>query len=776
MRYIFALITLLVFVNVKAQDTTITTHYYPCDSSVTTTLPEKIYIYGYRSDTAYDAPIKGFYKWLKWLNLVGRKITTTALYDTIPAHDTTFNCNLCGTCSYTDTVIIPAAPLVIRANNQSKTYGQTFTFTNTGTQVTAVSGLLAGDVITADNAASTGAVATAVAGSYAITLSSIVVMRGATDVTNQYLINYQSGTLTVARLPITITADNQGKVAGQTFVFTHDGSQVDAPGLVSGDAVTADNAASTGSGSGAAAGSYAITLSSVTIKKGATDVTSSYNISYVPGTLTVTAAPLIITVTAKNQTKVYGQTFTFTHNGSQVNVTSGALVAGDVITVDNAASVGSGASASVGSYVITLSSITIMRGAVDVTGSYTITYTGGTLGVTAIPITVQANNQTKTLGDVFTFTHDGSQVFVVSGALLSGNAISTDNAASAGSGSGAVAGTYTITLSAVTIMNGVTNVTSNYVISYQPGTLTVVPVVPTNVFNGIFPNLVSSTGGPIPYGTRIGQVNIYDCNAFRNNLNVGNQWNVKQVLDSGHTPIMTYNDPACCQLNYFNTGAALETAKSTFTAYLNANQNAKPAVISFNNEEPNNNYWKGTVYDYLLTLNALTTIAHSYGIPTSNGGILQNIVYYMRYVYQQEGKTDSVNLINKRGQLFTGTGAAAQYFIDWYKVEIPGIAASQVDYVNFHWYEPSFNISTTSDTTTGLLPLVIQFLRSRTGKPVICTEFGSKYNSQALFNQVADEINNSGVYMRVYYYGTNPGPVSDPHPEWWKDWIDQNSP
>lgn len=304
-------------------------------------------------------------------------------------------------------------------------------------------------------------------------------------------------------------------------------------------------------------------------------------------------------------------------------------------------------------------------------------------------------------------------------------------------------------------------------------TIIVIIPHPETAINGMFPNL----GQPAPsFGVRINTAKNYSCNAYRLNIDVGQVWRVKQVHDSGMVCMLTYNDPPCCNLNYFNTGAALETAKANFRAYLAANPNDLPEVISFNNEEPNLNYWKGTPQDYLLTLNALTAIAHEYGIPTSNGGILQPFIYYMRWVYKQEGKLDSAALLTKRGNLFPNDNAGTQQRIDWYRVLIPGIAASNVDYVNFHWYEPAHNILTTSDTTTGLLPLVIQFLRDRTGKPVITTEFGSKYDSQSLFNQQADEIDDSGVKMRVYFYGIEPGPVSDPHPEFWKSWIDQHAP
>lgn len=258
-------------------------------------------------------------------------------------------------------------------------------------------------------------------------------------------------------------------------------------------------------------------------------------------------------------------------------------------------------------------------------------------------------------------------------------------------------------------------------------------------------------------------------NGIRENNDEDQSWQVKQTHDSGLINLMTYNAPSCCTGNAFYTGTALQDAANTLNQHFLDNPNDKPDIISFNNEEPNRAYWEGTAQSYVNTMNTLAEVAHSHGVPCSNGGILQNVIYYIRWVYQQEGKTDSVNLINARANIGPNTGTAAQELIDWYKVEIPAIAASDLDYVNFHWYEPAINLDPGSDTTTGLVPIVVNFLRSRTGKPVINTEFGMEGNSRNMFNQLCDELDDSGVDIRVYYNGT--GPISTSHPDWWEAWI-----
>ena len=105
------------------------------------------------------------------------------------------------------------------------------------------------------------------------------------------------GTLTVTSAALTITADNQTKVYGAALPSL----TASYTGFVNGDnsvgLTTQPTLATTATDSSHVAGNpYAITAS------GAVD--SDYSITYVAGTLTVTTAPL--TITANDQTKVYG--------------------------------------------------------------------------------------------------------------------------------------------------------------------------------------------------------------------------------------------------------------------------------------------------------------------------------------------------------------------------------------------------------------------------------------------------------------------------------------
>lgn len=289
--------------------------------------------------------------------------------------------------------------------------------------------------------------------------------------------------------------------------------------------------------------------------------------------------------------------------------------------------------------------------------------------------------------------------------------------------------------------------------------------------NGILVGIESMT-----LAQKINYAISYSCNALRTSHDPErNNWQIGAIKDAGLFSLMTYNtSPVGQPTDAFPTAAEIPWHVNFLDSLLNDHIDELPDIITFQNEEPNTNYWSGPPQDYVRWLNAAAAVAHKYNIPCSNGGLLQNVVYYIRWVYQQEGKTDSVNLINQLANLGPNTGTAAQHFIDWYKVEIPAIAASTLDYVDFHCYEPSLRNDPNRTTASGIIPIIVQFLRSRTGKTVITSEFGTDNPSQNLFNETADDIDGSGVHIRFYYSGD--GNVAENHPQYWEDWINQNSP
>ena len=189
----------------------------------------------------------------------------------------------------TTTINVTPAPLIITANNATKVYGAGMP------QLSAsYTGFVNGDSPASLSAAPTlSTTATSaspvLAGGYAIVAS------GASD--PDYTISYRPGTLLITPAPLTITANNATKVYGAGM------PQLSASysGFVNGDSPASLSAAPTlsttaTSASPVLAGGYAI------VAAGAVD--PDYTISYRPGTLLITPAPL--TITANNATKVYG--------------------------------------------------------------------------------------------------------------------------------------------------------------------------------------------------------------------------------------------------------------------------------------------------------------------------------------------------------------------------------------------------------------------------------------------------------------------------------------
>ena len=135
---------------------------------------------------------------------------------------------------------INPVPLIVTANNASKTYGQTLTFV--GTEFT-VTGLQNGQTVGSVSLASLGAVANAIVGSspYPIIPSNAT---GGTFTPSDYLsISYVNGLLTVNPLPVIITGsriyDSTTNLAGTLFSATN---RLAGDSLSFGGSATADSA------------------------------------------------------------------------------------------------------------------------------------------------------------------------------------------------------------------------------------------------------------------------------------------------------------------------------------------------------------------------------------------------------------------------------------------------------------------------------------------------------------------------------------------------------
>ena len=169
-----------------------------------------------------------------------------------------------------------------------------------------------------------------------------------------------NGTLVVTPAPLTLTADNKSKVYGATMPNL----TFSASGFVNGETTASLSTQPTPSTTATAAsgvGSYSIAIS------GAAD--PNYSISYVQGTLTVTAA--VATITANNVTKILDAP-----NPSPLAWTANGFVNGDnasVLTANPMCTTKATTTSAVGSYPITCSGASA--------ANYTFSYVAGTLTI-----------------------------------------------------------------------------------------------------------------------------------------------------------------------------------------------------------------------------------------------------------------------------------------------------------------------------------------------------------------------------------------------------------
>ncbi len=347
---------------------------------------------------------------------------------------------------------VTPAPLSLRALDGSKIYGSTLVFA--GTEFSAT-GLKNGESVGLVNLASTGTVATAgVAGSpYGIAISNA---RGGNFDPANYTLNYVQGSLGVTPAGLSITANNQSKVYGNGFTFG--GTEFTSAGLLNSDSISTVNLTSAGTlaTAGVAGSPYVINAANATGSG-----LGNYTITYLPGELTVTPAPL--SLRALDGSKIYGSTLAFA--GTEFSATG--LKNGESVGLVNLASTGAVATAGVAGspYGIAISNA---RGGTFDPANYTLSYVGGSLAVTPATLRITANNQSKVYGNGFAF---GGTEFTSAG-LLNSDSISTVNLTSAGTlATAGVAGSPYVINAANATGSGL----GNYTITYLPGELTVTP-------------------------------------------------------------------------------------------------------------------------------------------------------------------------------------------------------------------------------------------------------------------------------------------------------------
>lgn len=305
---------------------------------------------------------------------------------------------------------------------------------------------------------------------------------------SNYLVSYVNGTYTVNPRPITLTALEQSKQYGDVLVldnteFTLTDTLTGGNALPNSETITTVNLNSVTGVDASTTANAAIYTSEIEITGpdtvgGIFDVTN-YDITYVAADLVV--IPRDITVTASEQTRIYGESFTLDDTAFTVLdkdgdalLPNGELI--DTVALNSAGGIAENTASSVGVYVDNLS-ISGQNGSNGFLASnYNITYVEGDFVITARPITLSADAQEKIYGDVITLDNTAFTLVDYDGdaVLPNGEQIDTVDLLSAtGNGPTAAVALYTDDLS-ITGQTGSGGFDpSNYDISYVDGDFTV---------------------------------------------------------------------------------------------------------------------------------------------------------------------------------------------------------------------------------------------------------------------------------------------------------------
>jgi filamentous hemagglutinin family protein len=352
------------------------------------------------------------------------------------------------------TASITPASLTVTAKNVSMTYADGTTLS--GTTAFTSSGLLGGDAVSSVTLASNATLSGSGnwnAGTWSITPSAAL----GTGLSN-YIIAYAAGTQSIAAKAVSITGVTaNGKTYDATTSDTLTTSGEAISGKVSGDNVTISNGSASFADANAGTGKT-VTASGFSLTGAAS---GDYTLSAQPSGLTATITPAALTVTADNQSKAYGSSdraLTYAVSGLV-----GGQSAADVLS----GSLSRNAGANVGTYAITLGSLTA-------NSNYALSYVPGIFTITAANLlAVAADNKSMTYGGLVpTLTYSFS-------GLVNG-----DNA-SVFTGSLATGATSASNVGAYAITQGTLSAGGNYTISFTPGTLTVNPAPLTVIADSV---------------------------------------------------------------------------------------------------------------------------------------------------------------------------------------------------------------------------------------------------------------------------------------------------
>ncbi len=177
----------------------------------------------------------------------------------------------------------------------------------------------------------------------------------------------------------------------------------------------------------------------------------------------------------------------------------------------------------------------------------------------------------------------------------------------------------------------------------------------------------------------------------------------------------------------------------------------RPAVIAVENEENSVLFYTGTPEQYGAQLQAACEVAHQWGVPCTNGGLVSTLVALLVYDhYLASGQTTAAEDFAAR--VFTPqerqllNSPKAQEQIGKGKALLASYRAAGADYVNFHWY--------IADTQA--LGEAVAYLHGQTGLPVLTNEIGQYNDDPNQTTAVMSKVVELGLPIAVWFAQDGP--------------------
>jgi len=238
----------------------------------------------------------------------------------------------------------------------------------------------------------------------------------------------------------------------------------------------------------------------------------------------------------------------------------------------------------------------------------------------------------------------------------------------------------------------------------------------------------------------------------------GNAPLINDYLSNGFKVLMN--------LNYTSTKpSAYPTDMVKYKSYLEkVLADYTPEIAVIENEPINDSYYKGPISDYINEIKTAVDVCHAHGVKVADGGLhigMVSILVYQDYVARglQAKADDFANRALTSAYLKAAQGKSTSTDIsaklDKTKQQIDAFKTIALDYVNFHWYQPTAKNTNDNIASSGVIKEIADYLRRTTGKQVICNEFGQYNQSTTLITSMVSEIELAGLSYAIVYSGSS---------------------